>query len=98
MSLMEDDFFIIILDPVTGITCTSAIPGGPSCTPPLVLPHNYNLLLHQQLFPELQSSQRTIESTSPTDHLTRYERALLQGHKSSLEETLDSSGMIFFFF
>ncbi|KAJ9590318.1 hypothetical protein L9F63_027844, partial [Diploptera punctata] len=80
-------------NPVTGITCTSAAPGGQSCVPPMVVPHNYNLLLHQQLFPELQSSRKTIESSTPTDHLTRYERALLQGHKASLEERqLDKSG------
>ncbi|KAJ4437028.1 hypothetical protein ANN_17161, partial [Periplaneta americana] len=82
-----------LLDPVTGITCTSAVPGGQSIAPPMVVPHNYNLLIHQQLFPELQSSCKSLESSQPPDRLTRYERALLQGHKASLDERqLDKSG------
>ncbi|PSN31902.1 hypothetical protein C0J52_21196 [Blattella germanica] len=81
----------VFLDPVTGIPCTSAVPGG-QCAPPMVVPHNYNLLLHQQLFPELQSSSKGGETSMPTERFTRYERALLQGHKASLDEKqLDKS-------
>ncbi|XP_066994738.1 tubulin polyglutamylase TTLL5 [Anabrus simplex] len=67
------------LDPITGIaSTTSSLNGQPY---PLLLQRNYNLLLHQQLFPEL----RTMSISTP-DRLNRYERALLQGHRSSLDD------------
>ncbi|KDR20933.1 Tubulin polyglutamylase TTLL5, partial [Zootermopsis nevadensis] len=81
------------LDPVTGITCTSAVSGSHLCAPPMVVPRNYNLLIHQQLFPELQSACKAMDGAPLPDRLTRYERALLQGHKASLDEGhLDRSG------
>jgi hypothetical protein len=77
---------------VTGITCTSAVSGGHFCAPLVVVPHNYNLLIHQQLFPELQSACKIVDGTPLPDRLTHYERALLQGHKASLDERhLDKS-------
>jgi hypothetical protein len=87
-------FFVWTADPVTGITCTSVVPGGQSCIPPMVTPHNYNLFIHQQLFPDLQSSCKVVDGSPLPDRLTRYERALLQGHKTSLvERHLDKCGM-----
>jgi hypothetical protein len=59
----------------------------------MAVPHKYNLLIHQQLFPELQSACKSMEGSPLPDRLTRYERALLQGHKASLgERHLDKSG------
>lgn len=85
--------FICAVDPVTGITCTSVVPGGQLCVPLMVVPHNYNLLIHQQLFPELQAVCKAMAGSPLPDHLTRYERALLQGHKASLDERhLDRTG------
>lgn len=80
---------------MTGITCTSVVPGGQVCVPPMVVPHNYNLLIHQQLFPELQAVCKAVASSPLPDRLTRYERALLQGHKASLDEKqLDRTGKV----
>lgn len=78
---------------MTGITCTSAVSGSHLCAPPMVVPRNYNLLIHQQLFPELQSACKAMDGAPLPDRLTRYERALIQGHKASLDEGhLDRSG------
>lgn len=63
--------FMCVLDPLTGLLNL-----GNQLTQTQVNPHNFNLLLHQQLFPELDMT--------PTDRLPRYERALVQGHRSSL--------------
>nr|CAD7428512.1 unnamed protein product [Timema monikensis] len=75
------------LDPLTGVTSTSIIGGGGHFVSPLTsTPQNYNFLLHQQLFPELAE-------VPPHDRFTRYERALLRGHKASLNErSLSLSG------
>jgi hypothetical protein len=79
---------------VTGITSTSVVSGAQLCAPPVVLPHNYNLLIHQQLFPELQSACKAVSGSPLPDRRTRYERALLQGHKTTLDERhLNKSGM-----
>jgi hypothetical protein len=79
---------------VTGITRTSVVSGAQLCAPPVVVPHNYNLLIHQQLFPELQSACKAMSGSPLPDRLTRYERALLQGHKTNLDERhLNKSGM-----
>nr|CAD7407046.1 unnamed protein product [Timema poppensis] len=75
------------LDPLTGVTSTSIIGGGGHFVSPLTsTPQNYNFLLHQQLFPELAE-------VPPPDRFTRYESALLRGHKASLNErSLSLSG------
>ncbi|XP_063231259.1 tubulin polyglutamylase TTLL5 [Bacillus rossius redtenbacheri] len=77
------------LDPQTGITCT-LLPGGGghTCYLPATSPRNYNLLVHRQLFPELQACGR-----SPAERLTRYERALLRGHKAGLYDHLGSGDL-----
>jgi hypothetical protein len=77
---------------VTGITCTSVVSGAKLCAPPVLVPHNYNLLIHQQLFPELLSACITMSGSPLPDRLTRYERGLLQGHKTSLDERHRNKG------
>jgi tubulin polyglutamylase TTLL5 len=61
------------LDPTTGVPCTASplnsIPFGPV--------HNLNLLLQRHLFPDQSTC------TPRPDRLSRYERALLRGHRDA---------------
>ncbi|XP_063992040.1 tubulin polyglutamylase TTLL5 isoform X2 [Diachasmimorpha longicaudata] len=74
------------LDPVTGIPVVTD-PLGPGRVPQGVNT-NYNLMLHEQLFP---AASRTTGFSVPEvtlDRLSRYERyerALVKGHKQSLD-------------
>ncbi|XP_058789899.1 tubulin polyglutamylase TTLL5 [Phymastichus coffea] len=74
------------LDPVTGIPVVTD-PLGPSR-----VQHssstNYNLMLHEQLFPAASRSAGYIIPEVKLDRLSRferYERALVKGHKQSLD-------------
>ncbi|KAL0270115.1 UNVERIFIED_CONTAM: hypothetical protein PYX00_007625 [Menopon gallinae] len=62
------------LDPLTGLLNL-----GTQVTQKAAAPHNLNLLVHQQLYPELEMS--------PVDRLPKYERALSRGLKTFLTET-----------
>lgn len=66
---------LLSADPVTGIP--SVPPGTTWCVMPN---HNLNLMLHQQLFPECQPL------VVSSERLSRYERALSKGHRTSLED------------
>lgn len=78
------------LDPVSGVPISGTI----SSTYNLVIPHNFNLMLYQQLFPEVQVSKieklnNFLDSKhdvrqSITQRQNRYERKLIQGHKAAL--------------
>lgn len=62
------------LDPTTGVPSTAS----PLSALPLVGPaHNLNLLLQRNLFPE------QCDVTPKPDRLSRYERALLRGHRAA---------------
>ncbi|XP_049776569.1 tubulin polyglutamylase TTLL5 isoform X1 [Schistocerca cancellata] len=82
------------LDPVTGITCHSGTTSmGHPCSTTGLIQHNYNLTLHQQLFPgEIKKVQQQPRSVPKLpERLARYERALAQGHCTVLEEKNQSS-------
>ncbi|XP_058060018.1 tubulin polyglutamylase TTLL5 [Anopheles bellator] len=67
-----------LLDPVTGIP-TSAITSSSSGTYLMVIPHNYNQMLHGQLFPPGSETENRI-----VHRIQKYERAL----ESSLPITI----------
>ncbi|XP_052867613.1 tubulin polyglutamylase TTLL5 [Anopheles cruzii] len=67
-----------LLDPVTGIP-TSAITSSSSGTYLMVIPHNYNQMLHVQLFPPGSETENRI-----VHRIQKYERAL----ESSLPITI----------
>ncbi|KAL9694062.1 hypothetical protein quinque_013347 [Culex quinquefasciatus] len=67
-----------ILDPITGIP-TSAITSAGSGTYLMVIPHNYNQMLHSQLFPAGSETENRI-----VHRIQKYERAL----ESSLPITI----------
>ncbi|KAK7864100.1 hypothetical protein R5R35_002743 [Gryllus longicercus] len=82
------------LDPATGMVITAS---SNFVQFPLTTTHNFNYTLHQQLFPELRSDNNAV-LRAPSSHppgssvrfpsperVNRYERALLQGHKASLD-------------
>ncbi|XP_058129588.1 tubulin polyglutamylase TTLL5 isoform X1 [Anopheles coustani] len=67
-----------LLDPVTGIP-TSAITSSSSGTYLMIIPHNYNQMLHAQLFPPGSETENRI-----VHRIQKYERAL----ESSLPITI----------
>ncbi|XP_055593933.1 tubulin polyglutamylase TTLL5 isoform X2 [Uranotaenia lowii] len=67
-----------ILDPITGIPTSAATSAG-SGTYLMVIPHNYNQMLHSQLFPAGSESENRI-----VHRIQKYERAL----ESSLPITI----------
>ncbi|XP_055536464.1 tubulin polyglutamylase TTLL5 isoform X2 [Wyeomyia smithii] len=70
--------YAAFLDPVTGVP-TSAITSSGSGTYLMVIPHNYNQMLHTQLFPQGSESENRI-----IHRIQKYERAL----ESSLPITI----------
>lgn len=78
-----------LLDPNTGVASTNTTPiciSGPGV-------HNYNLMLHQQLFPDLVTEtingRKYVQEQVPrSDRFSCYERALLRGHRASLSDML----------
>ncbi|XP_055618403.1 tubulin polyglutamylase TTLL5 [Toxorhynchites rutilus septentrionalis] len=70
--------YAAFLDPVTGIP-TSAITSSGSGTYLMIIPHNYNQMLHTQLFPQGSESENRI-----IHRIQKYERAL----ESSLPITI----------
>ncbi|XP_070528441.1 uncharacterized protein Ttll5 isoform X3 [Cardiocondyla obscurior] len=76
------------LDPVTGAPMISD-PRGPRRLP-LHINTNYNLMLHEQLFPAANRIAGYIIPEMTLDRLSRYERyerALVKGHKMSLDRS-----------
>ncbi|XP_008555252.1 tubulin polyglutamylase TTLL5 [Microplitis demolitor] len=74
------------LDPTTGIPVVSD-PLGPSRVPQQVNT-NHNLMLHEQLFPAASRTSGFSVPEVTLDRLSRYERyerALVKGHKQSLD-------------
>ncbi|XP_012272209.1 tubulin polyglutamylase TTLL5 isoform X2 [Orussus abietinus] len=74
------------LDPVTGIPVASD-PLGPGRVPQQIN-SNHNLMLHEQLFPAANRTTGFIIPEVTLDRLSRYERyerALVKGHKQSLD-------------
>uniref|UniRef100_A0A182LYQ2 Tubulin--tyrosine ligase-like protein 5 n=1 Tax=Anopheles culicifacies TaxID=139723 RepID=A0A182LYQ2_9DIPT len=67
-----------LLDPITGIP-TSAITSSSSGTYLMIIPHNYNQMLHSQLFPAGSETENRI-----VHRIQKYERAL----ESSLPITI----------
>uniref|UniRef100_A0A182PRG6 Tubulin--tyrosine ligase-like protein 5 n=1 Tax=Anopheles epiroticus TaxID=199890 RepID=A0A182PRG6_9DIPT len=67
-----------LLDPITGIP-TSAITSSSSGTYLMIIPHNYNQMLHSQLFPPGSETENRI-----VHRIQKYERAL----ESSLPITI----------
>ncbi|XP_059471433.1 tubulin polyglutamylase TTLL5-like isoform X1 [Neocloeon triangulifer] len=61
------------LDPTTGVPCTPS----PLSSIPFGAVHNLNLLLQRHLFPDQSTC------TPRVDRLSRYERALLRGHRAA---------------
>ncbi|XP_012345845.1 tubulin polyglutamylase TTLL5 isoform X2 [Apis florea] len=71
------------LDPTTGIPIVSD-PLGPGRVPHQINT-NHNLMLHEQLFPAASRTTDFIIPEVTLDRLSRYERALVKGHKQSLD-------------
>ncbi|XP_058465024.1 tubulin polyglutamylase TTLL5 [Malaya genurostris] len=67
-----------LLDPVTGVP-TSAVTSNGSGSYLMIIPHNYNQMLHSQLFPQGSESENRI-----VHRIQKYERAL----ESSLPITI----------
>ncbi|XP_043271937.1 tubulin polyglutamylase TTLL5 [Venturia canescens] len=82
------------LDPTTGIPIVTD-PLGPGRMPQQVST-NHNLMLHEQLFPAASRTTGFPPSEVAVDRLSRYaryERALVKGHKQSLDRTDSKENM-----
>ncbi|XP_066594034.1 tubulin polyglutamylase TTLL5 isoform X2 [Prorops nasuta] len=82
------------LDPVTGIPLMSD-PLGP-CRGPPNYNSNHNLILHEQLFPAVTLNRGFLIPEVTLDRLSRYERyerALVKGHKQSLDRNDSKENM-----
>lgn len=84
----------MFLDPVTGVPCASGTNG--SGTYLMIIPHNYNLMIHQQMFPTASDNQMH-NTPSIIDRIDRYERALRSsapislGPKNSSNKCIDEA-------
>lgn len=71
----------MFLDPVTGIPVSSSAGGSVAC--PMIIPHNYNLLLHHHFFGEGKSMDMSVE-----ERMKQYERVLEADYISFGKKTI----------